>query len=107
MGLLNPGSPDVYVEADGSRCFGLRLSEGPKGGMRKLYRGYIGIMEKKMETTRVYWDNIRIMKMNMKTTGLLPHPCRTLRTFGDSRGTVVIPNLSTLIPKPETLVPKT
>ena len=26
-----------------------------------IYRGYIGIMEKKMETTIIYWGNIRVI----------------------------------------------
>ena len=30
--------------------------------------GYIGIMEKKMETTLVYWGYIVIMEKEMKTT---------------------------------------
>ena len=32
--------------------------------------GYIGILEKKMETTIVYWDYIRIMEKKMETTTL-------------------------------------
>ena len=31
-------------------------------------RGYIGIMEKKMETTVVYWGNIGIMENKMEAT---------------------------------------
>ena len=33
-----------------------------------LYWGYIGIMEKKMETTLVYWEYIGIMEKKMETT---------------------------------------
>ena len=33
-----------------------------------LYRGYIGIMEKKMEATIVYWGNIGIMENKMEAT---------------------------------------
>ena len=33
-----------------------------------VYWGYIGIMEKKMETTIVYWGYIGIMEENMETT---------------------------------------
>ena len=33
-----------------------------------LYWGYIGIMEKKMETTIVYWGCIGIMEKKMETT---------------------------------------
>ena len=35
---------------------------------RGLYWGYIGIMEKKMETTIVYWGYIGIMEKKMETT---------------------------------------
>ena len=31
-------------------------------------RGYIGIIEKKMETTVVYWGNIGIMENKMEAT---------------------------------------
>ena len=34
----------------------------------ELCRGYIGIMERKMETTIVYWACIGIMEKNMETT---------------------------------------
>ena len=33
-----------------------------------VYWGYIGIMEKKMETTIVYWGYIGIMENKMETT---------------------------------------
>ena len=33
-----------------------------------LYRGYIGIMEKKVETTIVYWGDIGILEKKMETT---------------------------------------
>ena len=37
-----------------------------------LYKGYIGTMEKNMETVDrllgLYWDYIRIMEKNMETT---------------------------------------
>ena len=33
-----------------------------------LYWGFIGIMEKKMQTTIVYWGYIRILEKNMATT---------------------------------------
>ena len=33
-----------------------------------LYWGYIGIMEKKIETTIVYWGYIGIMEKKMETT---------------------------------------
>ena len=43
---------------------------GPlKGCIYGLYWGYIGIMEKQMETTIVYWGyNIGIMEKKMETT---------------------------------------
>ena len=34
-----------------------------------MSRRYVGIMEKKMETTIVYWGYIGIMEKNMETTG--------------------------------------
>ena len=34
---------------------------GPIGVIVRLYGGYIGIMEKKKETTTVYWDKIRVI----------------------------------------------
>ena len=33
-----------------------------------VYWGYIGIMEKKMETTIVYWGYMGIMEKRMETT---------------------------------------
>ena len=33
-----------------------------------FYWGYIGIVEKKMETTIVHWGNIGIMEKKMETT---------------------------------------
>ena len=41
---------------------------GNHHGILGLYRGYIGIMEKKMETTIVYWGCIGIMEKKMETT---------------------------------------
>ena len=36
-----------------------------------LYRGNIGIMEKKMETTIVYWGYIGTRENTMETTGFV------------------------------------
>ena len=36
--------------------------------VKGLYWGYIGIMEKNMETTIVYWGFIGIMEKQMETT---------------------------------------
>ena len=44
----------------------------PGWGQDTVGRGYIGIMEKKMETViviGVYWGDIRIMEKTMETTG--------------------------------------
>ena len=38
------------------------------GKPRQILRGYMGIMEKKMETTIVYWGYIGIMEKKMETT---------------------------------------
>ena len=37
-------------------------------GNLRFYRGYIGIMEKKMEATIVYWGYKGIMEKKMETT---------------------------------------
>ena len=34
----------------------------------RVYRGYIGVVENRMETTIVYWDSIEIMENKMETT---------------------------------------
>ena len=55
-------------------CLIVKLYRGYIGIMEKkmettiIYRGYIGIMEKKMETTIIYWGNIGIMEKKMETT---------------------------------------
>ena len=33
-----------------------------------IYWGSLGIMERKMETTRVYWGSLGIMEKKMETT---------------------------------------
>ena len=38
-----------------------------------VYWGYIGVMEKKMETTIVYWGYIGVMENKMETT-IVPKP---------------------------------
>ena len=36
-----------------------------------VYWGYIGIMEKKMEATIVYWGYIGLMEKEMEMTGII------------------------------------
>ena len=45
------GVPACFDEGLGSQASGLRVSGGRLGGFIGSYRGYIGIMESKMETT--------------------------------------------------------
>ena len=41
---------------------------GSPAAISQIFWGYIGIMEKKMETTIVYWGYIRIMEHKLETT---------------------------------------
>ena len=46
----------------------LELSREVPAGDKARYMGYVGILEKKMETTIVYWGYIGIMENKMETT---------------------------------------
>ena len=59
-----------------------------------MERGYIGIMEKKMDTTIVYWDYIGIMEKKMETTtvywdyGMMEKKVETTIVYWDYMGIV-------------------